>query len=301
MELVKPGININFVGMLKYAVAFSTVLTLLCFISLAWRGLNYGIDFAGGTLVQIKFQKTTSADDIRKTFVRIGIDDAIIQPVGKDEVVVRTAKSTSEIKGLSAKIDESLKTVFGQGSYEVRRVEVVGPKVGKDLTTKAIWAVVLSWIGMLIYITVRFEFPYALGGIVGVIHDVLVVVGIFSLLNKEFTLTFVAALLTIIGYSIHDTIVLFDRVRENLRKNPKKDLRTTINESINQTLSRTILTSFTVFLVVAVLYIFGGSVINDFAFALLIGVIFGTYSSIAIASPVVLFFEKVKSSGRKRK
>jgi len=193
MELVKPGININFVGMLKYCVAFSIGLTLLCFISLGWRGLNYGIDFAGGTLVQLKFNKTTSADDIRKTMVSIGIDDAIIQPVGKDEVVVRTAKSSSEIKGLSSKIDEALKTAFGQGAYEVRRVEVVGPKVGKDLTKKAILAVIFSWIGMLIYITIRFEFPHALGGIIGVIHDVLIVVGIFSLLNKEFTLTFVAA------------------------------------------------------------------------------------------------------------
>ena len=294
MELVKPGINVNFVGMLKYAVAFSIVLTALCIISVAWKGLNYGIDFAGGTLVQIKFNKTTSADDIRKIFVNININDAIIQPVGTDEVVVRTAKSSSEIKGLSAKIDESLKTTFGQGAYELRRVEVVGPKVGKDLTRKALLAVVLSWIGMLIYITVRFEFPYALGGIVGVIHDVVVVVGIFSLLDKEFTLTFVAALLTIIGYSIHDTIVLFDRVRENLHINPKKDLRTTVNESINQTLSRTILTSFTVALVVAVLYIYGGSVINDFAFALLIGVIFGTYSSIAIASPVALYLKRQK-------
>ncbi|MGZ3606480.1 MAG: protein translocase subunit SecF [Syntrophales bacterium] len=302
MELVKPGININFVGRLKYAIIFSVVLTIICIISIAWRGLNYGIDFAGGTLVQIKFHKTVSADDIRKVLVQIGIDDSVIQTSGTDEVIIRTAKSSSEIKGLSAKIEESLNTAYGKDAFQVQRVEVVGPKVGKDLTQKAILAVIFSWVGMLIYIAIRFEFRHAVGGIVGVIHDVTIVVGIFSIFAIEFTLTIVAALLTIIGYSIHDTIVVFDRVRENVRKNTRKDLPTVMNESINQTLSRTILTSFTVALVVAVLYVFGGAVIHDFAFALLVGVIFGTYSSVFIAAPVVLAWERYRPSRlRKRK
>ncbi len=302
MELVKPGININFVGRLKYAVLFSVVLTILCIISIAWRGLNYGVDFAGGTLVQIKFHKAASADDIRKVLIKIGIDDSVIQPFGTDEVIIRTAKSSSEIKGLSSKIEESLNAAYGKDAFQVQRVEVVGPKVGKDLTQKAIMAVIFSWIGMVIYIAIRFEFRHAVGGIVGVIHDVIIVVGIFSIFSIEFTLTIVAALLTIIGYSIHDTIVVFDRVRENVRKNTRKDLPTVMNESINQTLSRTILTSFTVVLVVAVLFIFGGAVIHDFAFALLAGVIFGTYSSVFIAAPVVLAWEKYRPSTlRKRK
>ncbi|MGD1153000.1 MAG: protein translocase subunit SecF [Syntrophales bacterium] len=301
MELVKPGININFVGRLKYAVIFSVVLTIICLISIAWRGLNYGIDFAGGTLVQIKFHKAASADDIRKVLIQIGIDDSVIQPSGTDEVIIRTAKSSSEIKGLSAKIEESLNAAYGKDAFQVQRVEVVGPKVGKDLTQKAILAVIFSWIGMLIYIAIRFEFRHAVGGIVGVIHDVTIVVGIFSIFAIEFTLTIVAALLTIIGYSIHDTIVVFDRVRENVRKNTRKDLPTVMNESINQTLSRTILTSFTVVLVVAVLFIFGGAVIHDFAFALLVGVIFGTYSSVFIAAPVVLAWEKYRPSMLKRR
>jgi preprotein translocase subunit SecF len=302
MELVKPGININFVGRLKYAVIFSVVLTIICIISIAWKGLNYGIDFAGGTLVQIKFHKTVSADDIRKVLVQIGIDDSVIQTSGTDEVIIRTAKSSSEIKGLSAKIEESLNATYGKDAFQVQRVEVVGPKVGKDLTQKAILAVIFSWVGMLIYIAIRFEFRHAVGGIVGVIHDVTIVVGIFSIFAIEFTLTIVAALLTIIGYSIHDTIVVFDRVRENVRKTTRKDLPTVMNESINQTLSRTILTSFTVALVVAVLYIFGGAVIHDFAFALLVGVIFGTYSSVFIAAPVVLAWERYSPSTlRKRK
>jgi len=301
MELVKPGININFVGRLKYAVIFSVVLTILCIISILWRGLNYGIDFAGGTLVQIKFHKAASADDIRKVLNQIGIDDSVIQPFGADEVIIRTAKSSSEIKGLSAKIEDSLNAAYGKGAFQVQRVEVVGPKVGKDLTQKAILAVIFSWIGMLIYIAFRFEFRHAVGGIVGVIHDVTIVVGIFSIFHIEFTLNIVAALLTIIGYSIHDTIVVFDRVRENVRKNIKKDLRTVMNESINQTLSRTILTSFTVALVVAVLFIFGGAVIHDFAFALLVGVVFGTYSSVFIAAPVVLAWESYKPSTLKKR
>ena len=301
MELVKPGININFVGRLKYAVIFSVVLTVICLISILWKGLNYGIDFAGGTLVQIKFHKAASADDIRKVLNQIGIDDSVIQPFGTDEVIIRTAKSSSEIKGLSGKIEDSLNAAYGKDAFQVQRIEVVGPKVGKDLTQKAIMAVIFSWIGMLIYIAFRFEFRHAVGGIVGVIHDVVIVVGIFSIFNIEFTLTVVAALLTIIGYSIHDTIVVFDRVRENVRKNTKQDLSIVMNESINQTLSRTILTSFTVVLVVAVLFIFGGAVIHDFAFALLVGVIFGTYSSVFIAAPVVLAWENYKPSKLKQK
>jgi preprotein translocase subunit SecF len=190
---------------------------------------------------------------------------------------------------------------FGKGSYEIRRVEVVGPKVGKDLTKKGLLAIVFSWVGMLIYIAWRFEFRYAAGGILALVHDVIITVGIFSILNKEFDLTIVAALLTIIGYSINDTIVVFDRIRENTRKNIKQTLGDTINASINQTLSRTILTALTVFLVVVVLFFFGGAVIHDFAFALLVGVIIGTYSSIFIASPIVLVWENIRPSNIKRK
>jgi len=300
MELVKPGINIDFVGKMKWMVLFSIVLTFLCILSFLFKGFNYGIDFAGGTLVQIKFQKEMSSDGIRKVMTDIGIKDSIIQPFGPHEIVIRTAESTSDLKGLSGRIGDALNAAYGKGDFTVQRVEVVGPTVGKDLTRKAILAVIFSWIGMLIYIAFRFELRYAVGGIVGVIHDVIVVMGIFSIFNIEFTLTIVAALLTIIGYSIHDTIVVFDRVRENIRKNLKKDLSTVLNESINQTLSRTILTSFTVVLVVAILYIFGGAVIHDFAFALLVGVIFGTYSSVFIASPVVLAWEKHKPSRMRR-
>jgi len=301
MEFVKPGININFLKGMKWCVLFSLVVTALCIVTFFWKGFTYGIDFAGGTLVQIKFQKAMAADDLRKILQGLGINDAIIQPFGDTDVVVRTAESASDLKGLSARLEEALLQTHTKDQFEIQRVEVVGPKVGKDLTQKAILAVVFSWIGMLIYIAFRFEFRYAMGGIVGVIHDVIVVLGIFSFFEKEFTLTIVAALLTVIGYSIHDSIVVFDRVRENYRKDAKTDLATLVNGSINQTLSRTFLTSLTTVLVCAVLFAFGGAVIRDFAFTLLVGIIFGTYSSIFIAAPVVLAWEKRwPSRGRKK-
>ncbi|HOJ51857.1 MAG TPA: protein translocase subunit SecF [Syntrophales bacterium] len=301
MEFIKPGINIDFVGKMKWCVIFSLVLTALCIVTFIWKGFSLGIDFAGGTLIQIKFFEPVPADDLRKALVEVGVKDAIIQPFGKDEVVVRTAESSSELKGLSERLQEALSAKYAKKKvFEIQRVEVVGPKVGRDLTRKAILAVLFSWVGMLVYVAIRFEFRYAVGGIVGVIHDVIVVLGIFTLLGKEFTLSIVAALLTVIGYSIHDSIVVFDRIRENVRKEGRKDLATVMNASINQTLSRTILTSFTTALVCAVLYAFGGAVIRDFAFVLLAGVVFGTYSSVFVAGSVVLAFEKYRTSKRRR-
>jgi preprotein translocase subunit SecF len=301
MEFIKSGTNFDFVGKMKIALACSLAVIIIGMASIVWHGgLNYGIDFAGGTLVQIKFQKEPSADAIRGAFTSIGLENSIIQSFGENEVVIRTAELSSDQRGLSGKIEDALTAVYGKDSFEIRRVEVVGPKVGSDLTRKAILALVFSWIGMLIYIAWRFEFRYAVGGILALVHDVIITVGVFSLLNKEFDLNIVAALLTIIGYSINDTIVIYDRIRENVRKNVKQSLRDIINLSVNQTLSRTILTSFTVFLVVAILFFFGGAVIHDFAFALLIGVVVGAYSTVFIASPIVLAFEKIKPSGLKR-
>ena len=301
MEFIKSETNFDFVGKMKIAIACSLAVIIIGLASIVWHGgLNYGIDFAGGTLVQIKFQKEPSADAIRSAFKPIGLENSIIQSFGANETVIRTAELSSDPKGLSGKIEEALTAALGKDTFEIRRVEVVGPKVGSDLTKKAILAIVFSWVGMLIYIAWRFEFRYAVGGILALIHDVLITVGAFSLLNKEFDLQIVAALLTIIGYSINDTIVIYDRIRENVRKNVKKSLRDTINLSVNQTLSRTILTSLTVLLVVVILFFFGGAVIHDFAFALLIGVVVGSYSTIFIASPIVLSLERIKPSGVKR-
>ena len=300
MEFIKPGTHFDFVGKMKIAVGISVALIIISILSVVWHGgLNFGIDFAGGTIIQVKFTKTAPADVIRKSFQGIHIDDAIIQEIGQDEVIVRTNQPMT--KELQTKVGEALTGQFGAGNFDIRRIEFVGPKVGKDLTNKAILAIVFAWIGMLIYIAWRFEFRYALGAITALIHDTIIVIGALSLLNKEFTLTIVAALLTVIGYSINDTIVVFDRIRENRKKDLKRRLGEIINSSVNETLSRTILTSFTVFLVLIALFFLGGPVIHDFAFALLVGIAVGTYSSIFIASPIVLLFENVQLSKMKRK
>jgi len=285
---------------MKLAVGISLAMIVISIASVIWHGgLNFGIDFAGGTLVQLKFQKATSADQIRDAFKSIGLQNVIIQSFGLNEVVVRIGETGAQ--DLSQKIDESLKAVLGQGAYEVRRVEVVGPKVGADLTRKAILAIVFSCIGMLIYIAWRFEFGYAVGGILALVHDTIITIGAMSLLDKEFDLNIVAALLTVIGYSINDTIVIFDRIRENSRKNSKQPLAQVINDSINQTFSRTILTSFTVLMVLLVLFFFGGPVIHDFTFALLVGCMVGVYSTVYMASAIVLVWERFRPAKSKRK
>jgi preprotein translocase subunit SecF len=302
MEIIKTVTNYNFVRMMKPAVILSFAVIIIGIASLIWHGgPNYGIDFAGGTLIQIKFQNEIPADKIRAAFKSIGFEGSVIQNYGPKEIIVRTAESGTDTKGLTSRVDEALGAAFGKGAYEVRRIEMVGPKVGKDLTRKAILAIIFSWIGILVYVGVRFEFRYALGGIIALIHDVLVTIAFLSLFDKEFDLNIVAALLTIIGYSINDTIVIFDRIRENARKNTRQSLNDIINASVNQTLSRTILTSLTVFMVLLVLFFFGGAVIHDFTFALLVGTVAGVYSTVFIASPIVLLFEKIKPTGLKRK
>ena len=302
MEIVKQNTQIDFVRWMKAAGAVSLAVIIIGIAAVFWHGgPNYGIDFAGGSLVQIKFKQDPQISKIRDAFEMIGLEGSIIQRYGSQEVVVRTPESKADLKGLAAKIETSLSSTFPAGSFDVQRVEVVGPKVGKDLTRKALLAIFFSWMGILIYVGFRFEFRYALGGIIALVHDVLVTASIFCLLNKEFDLNIVAAFLTIIGFSINDTIVIFDRIRENARKNIRMELRDIINLSVNQTLSRTILTSLTVLLVLLVLFFFGGSVIHNFALAMLIGTVAGVYSTVFIASPIVLLFEKIKPSAITRK
>ncbi len=302
MEIIKTETHFDFVRLMKPAVFLSLAVIIIGIASLIWHGgPNYGIDFAGGSLIQVKFQEEPNADKIRSALKPMGFEGSIIQKFGPKEVIIRTAESGADPKGLTSRVDEALTAAFGKGAYEVRRIEVVGPKVGKDLTRKALLAIIFSWIGILIYVGVRFEFRYALGGIIALVHDVLITITFLSVFDKEFDLNIVAALLTIIGYSINDTIVIFDRIRENTRKNMKMSLLDVINVSVNQTLSRTILTSLTVFIVLLILFVFGGAVIHDFTFALLVGTVAGVYSTVFIASPIVLLFEKIKPSGMKKR
>jgi len=301
MELIKPGIHIDFVGKMKYAIIFSVILTIICIASVILHGgLNLGIDFAGGSIIQVKFQKDMTADKIRDALKSTRLEKSIIQQFGANEFLLRTQESFHDQKLLEENVNKPLTAAFNK-DYEIRRVEIVGSKVGIDFQRKAIFAVILSWMAMLAYIAWRFEFRYALGGIIALVHDVIIIIGTVSILKMEFTISILAAIFFIIGFSINDTIVVLDRIRENVKLNPRQKLADTINMSINQTLSRTILTSFTVFLTVIALYIWGGPVLHDLAFSLLIGVVFGTYSSVFISCPIVLFFENLQLAKLKRK
>lgn len=305
MELIKPNINIDFVGKMKMWISISAVLVVASILFLIVRGgPNLGIDFSGGTSVQIQFKQATTTDKIRQTLKAINLENSTIQRIGAgaSEFLIRTDLTADDLKGVTEKIEDTFAASYGKGNFEIRRTEAVGPKAGKDLRQKAVLALCFSFIGMLIYIAWRYEFRFALGGILALVHDVIVTFGVITLLGREFTLTIIAALLTLVGFSINDTVVIFDRIRENMRKSSsRKDLGQITNESINQTLSRTILTSLTVFIVVLSLFIFGGEIINDFALTLLIGVVVGTYSSIFIASSTVLVWERYKPSRKLRK
>jgi len=261
--------------------------------------LKYGIDFAGGTLVQLKFKNPPVIEEVRDGLRTIGLGDSTIQEFGsKNHILVRVERSEEKLEEIGTKVKNSLIEKYQAENIVVERVEMVGPKVGKDLREKAILSIVYAIIGIVIYISWRFEFQYAVAAIIALIHDVLVTMGAFSLADKEFTLVIVAAFLTIIGYSLNDTIVVFDRIRENMRRKGKTLLKDVINASINQTLSRTILTSGTTLLVVVALFFLGGEIIHDFSFALMIGVLVGTYSSIFIASVFLVYWES--RSAKKR-
>jgi preprotein translocase subunit SecF len=301
MELIKPGVNIDFVGKMKYAIAFSAILILIGIGSVIYHGgFNLGIDFAGGSIIQVKFSKNISADQIRTALKSTKLENSTIQQFGVNEFLIRTSESFSDQTMLATNVEQPLTAAFNK-DYEIRRVEVVGSKVSADFTRKAIIAVIFSWLAILIYVTWRFELRYAIGGILALVHDTVIVIGAVSVMNMEFTINILAVLVFVIGFSINDTIVTLDRIREIVKRNPKQNLGDIINLAINETLSRTILTSLTVFFTVLALYIFGGAVIRDFAFALLVGTVIGTYSTIYIACTSVLLFENLQIAKMKRK
>ncbi|MCH8934022.1 MAG: protein translocase subunit SecF [Nitrospinae bacterium] len=293
MELIKPQTHIDFMGKFKPALMFSALLILAGVVSIFMHGgLKFGIDFAGGTLVQLKFENPPAIESIRSGLKEIGLADSTIQEFGSpDTILIRVERSEGKLEEMGSRIKESLEQTRGFTGITIERVEMVGPKVGKDLRQKALLSIVYAIIAIVIYISWRFEFQYAIAAIIALIHDVLITIGAFSMLDKEFTLVLVAAFLTIIGYSLNDTIVIFDRIRENTRRRSKEPLRDIINTSINQTLSRTLLTSGTTLMVVAALFFLGGEIIHDFSFALLVGVVIGTYSSIFIASVFLVYWE----------
>jgi preprotein translocase subunit SecF len=304
--------DINFLGKRKLAMMFSLVLIIISLGSLVTRGLSFGIDFTGGTLVEVSYQETIAIDDVRDTLSNSGFEDAVVQYFGtaKDVMIRVPLRSDMEGAQVSEKIMLSLhekqgefvtdtnpiskeQTCSANGQSQVckvqmQRVEFVGPQVGDELTNQGGLAMLYALFGILAYVAFRFEWRFAVGSVAALVHDVVITVGVFSVFQLEFTLTVLAALLAVIGYSLNDTIVVFDRIRENFRKMRKETPLNIMNTSINQTLPRTILTSLTTLLVLISLFIFGGDIIHNFSIALILGVVIGTYSSIFIASPVVL-------------
>ena len=298
MQLIKPDTNFDFVGKRTIAMAVSLLLLAVGIVSLISNGgPNYGIDFAGGTLVQVRFTETTDAASIKKALEGMDIGSLVVQKFGDDEneFMIRMEKSSSELKGLSTEVQNKLAETYGADKVDVRRTEMVGPQVGSDLRMKGLKAIIYAMLGILVYISWRFEFRFAVGAIIALIHDVAITLGVFSLFGKEIDLPIIAAFLAIIGYSLNDTIIVYDRIRENVGRYNKESFSFIVNRSINDTLSRTLLTSGTTLLVVLALFVLGGGVIHNFAFAMLVGVLIGTYSSIFVASPILIYWEQRKS------
>lgn len=275
---------IDFVSKRKYAMIFSAILLIVSIASIGFQGLKFGIDFTGGTLIELGYDKTADLEDIRSKLESANYSGTNVQYFGSDtEVLIQLEPQAVT----SAKLSSSIIRMLGE-DVDVRRVEFVGPKVGEELTNDGGLAMLYALIGILIYVAFRFEYRFAIGSIAALVHDVIITLGVFSLLQIEFDLTVLAAILAVIGYSLNDTIVVFDRIRENFLATRHIEPKPIINEALNQTLSRTLMTSFTTLIVLLALFYLGGEVIHSFAGALLIGVIIGTYSSIYVASSMIL-------------
>ena len=276
--------TIDFVNKRKYALVFSALLLIVSIISLGLQGLKLGIDFTGGTLIEVGYQQTADLEYIRTKLVSANFTGTNVQYFGSDtEVLIHLEPQSIS----SAKLSTSIIQMLGEG-IDVRRVEFVGPKVGEELTNDGGLALLYALIGILIYVAFRFEYRFALGSITALIHDVIITLGVFSILQIEFDLTVLAAILAVIGYSLNDTIVVFDRIRENFLSTRHIEPVPIVNDALNQTLTRTLMTSLTTLIVLLALFYLGGEVIHSFAGALIIGVVIGTYSSIFVASSMIL-------------
>lgn len=304
MELFKQP-NVDWLGKKWYFLGFSLIFSVAGILSLLfWHHLPLGVDFKGGTHVTVRFDKTPNEDHIRAAMDKAGIRDARIQSIsgqgsaaGFQEVIAlpeSTATDANHDQGRTA-VESALKSFYQDSSFSVQQVDIVGPTAGKQLQKQALWATLYSLVGMLVYLWFRFELIYGVAAVVAVFHDTLITIGAFSLSNQEITLTVIAAILTLIGYSMNDTVVVFDRIRENLAMSRREDLSALVNRSINQTLSRTVLSSGLTFLTVMSLFLFGGEVLHGFSFALVVGILIGTYSSIAVAAPMLVAWQDYRA------
>jgi preprotein translocase subunit SecF len=345
VELVPPGLNIDFLGKAKVCITISAVVILIGLASIVLRGgFNEGIDFSGGTLLQLRFSQPAALGEVREALDEVGLGKSVVQHFGDEhEVLIRTGQPAGAEQDIGQQVQKALQDRFTGQTVELRRVEIVGAQVSADLRRQALFALFYAILGTVVYLSGRFEakwgvalgmaatlfvitygitqlFPgvspailiivalvvstvfelaldlrYALAAIVAIYHDVLVTIGFLSLFNKQFDLQIIAALLTIIGYSLNDTIVIFDRIRENMRGQRRENFAKVVNDSVNQTLSRTLLTTGHTLLVVLAIFLLGGEVLHDFAFALLVGMISGTYSTVYIAGPVLVYWQVLAS------
>ncbi len=299
IEILK-NTKIDFMSMRKYTFVISALLVILglfAVVQIFFGKANMGVDFAGGTAIQVKFSGHIPLQDIRKALDDGQIKDFDLQDLPtENKVLIRIKKQEEILGGFSERIIQVISLKFADKTPVIDSVTEIGPKVGEKLKKDALFAIAMSIVGLLIYVGWRFHFKFGVGATLATFHDVMAVLGIFYLLNKEINLIFISALLTIAGYSLTDTVVVFDRIRENIKKSLKEAVDSIINKSINEVLSRTVVVSFTTFLAGLALFIFGGEVIHDFALAIIIGVTVGTYSSIFIASPIVMLLSKKKQT-----
>jgi preprotein translocase subunit SecF len=300
MELFKQP-NVDWLGKKWYFLGFSLIFSVAGIFSLLfWHHLPLGVDFKGGTNITVRFDQSPNEDHIRAAMDKAGIRDVRIQRIsgegsaaGFQEVIAlpqSTATDANHDAGRAA-VENALKANYHDSGFDIQQVDIVGPTAGKQLQRQAALATVYSLIGMLVYLWFRFELIYGVAAVVAVFHDTLITIGAFSLTNQEITLTVIAAILTLIGYSMNDTVVVFDRIRENLAMSRREELSALVNRSINQTLSRTVLSSGLTFLTVLSLFLFGGEVLHGFSFALVVGILIGTYSSIAVAAPMLVAWQ----------
>lgn len=289
MKLLDGNTNINFMSRRKVAMVFSALMIVASIVSLSTRGLNFGLDFTGGTLIEVGYPSAPEINDVRNKLTEAGFD-SIVQTFGAaSDIVVRIPPS--EASESSAEVSTRVLAALNEGiegEIEMRRVEFVGPQVGDELAEQGILAVIYALVGVFLYVMFRFQWRFSVGAVIALLHDITITVGIISLVQIQFDLTVVAAILAVVGYSLNDTIVVFDRIRENFPRYRKRTPEEVVNTSINETLSRTLMTSGTTLIVLFALFYFGGEIIHGFAFTLLIGVLVGTYSSIYVASASLL-------------
>ena len=290
MRLLKQKTHIDFIGKDRIFFVLSVVLIVASIASLVVRGLNFGLDFTGGTLIEVSFPQAANVEQVRSDLESVNLDDAVVQTFGAaNDLIVRVPPR--EAGGSSAEISTTVLNALQkgvEGEVTMRRVEFVGPQVGDELTEQGILAVIYALVGIFLYVMIRFQWRFSVGAVVATVHDIVITMGVISVLQVEFDLTVVAAILAVIGYSLNDTIVVFDRIRENFPKMRKSTPPQVVNSSINETLSRTLMTSGTTLLTLVALFIFGGKIIHAFAFTLIVGIVVGTYSSIYVASTTIL-------------